>query len=89
MTVDRHEVAVLQNLVCVTDTINTGDAELPRDDRTVDQHSTAALDNGTCERDQVRHCWLDRFADEDLSLSKPPEVTVPANAANRASGNTR
>jgi hypothetical protein len=88
MTVNRHEVAVFQNLVRMTDTVHTGDAEFTRDDRTVDQHSTPAFDNGARKRNQVCHCRLDRFADEDLTLSKTAEVVAPVNAANRAGGNT-
>ncbi len=83
MSIDRHEVAVFQNLAQVADTVNTADSEFSRDSLTLDQYSTAAYDSGACERDQVRHCWPDRLADEHLSLSKPPEVAAPANAANR------
>ena len=82
MTVDRHQVAVVQNLVDVSNTVNTGDAEFSRDDRTVNQHATAAFDNGARKRNQVRHCRLDRFADKDLPLPKLPEVSTPVNATN-------
>ena len=84
MTIDRHEVAIFQNLVCMTDTVHAGDAELSRNDRTMNQHTTTAFDNGARKRDQVSHSWLDRFADENLALPKTAEVVAPANAANHA-----
>ena len=88
MTVDRHEIAIFQNLVRMADTVHTGYTEFSRDDRTVNQHTTTAFDNGAGKWNQVGHCRLDRLADKDLTLSKPPEVTAPTNAANRAGGDT-
>jgi len=61
------------------DTIDTRDTEFPGDDRAVDQHSSTALYDGAGKQDQVRHGWLDRIADEDLTLPEIAEVTMPVN----------
>jgi len=89
VTVDSDEGAVFQDLSCIADTVDTRDTKFSRDDRAVDQHSARAFDDGAGERDQVRHRWLDRVADEDFTLSELAEVAAPNNTANRAGGNTR
>ncbi len=88
MTVDSHQVTVFQDLSGVADTVDTGDAEFPRDDRAVDQHSAAAFGDGARKRNQVCHRRLNRIADEDFTLSGLAEVAAPLNAAHRAGGGT-
>ena len=88
MTVDGHEVAVFQGLGRAAYTIDTGDTEFTRNDRTVDQHSATAFDDGTRKRYQVCHRRLDRIADEDFAAPELAKVASPANAAYCAGGNT-
>jgi len=83
MTVNGYEVAILENIRRIADTIDAGDPHLTSDDSAMNQHSASPFDDATGQWDQVGHRRLNRITHENFPSSELAQIVAPADAANQ------
>lgn len=89
ITVHRDFIPGMEQGCCIRHPGDTGNAVFPGNNCPVNEHAPTPLDNTCCQGNDKGHVWVNRIADQHLSLFEETQILGVFYNSDPASADTR